>query len=176
MKLELGAGQRPTRGYTHHDQYAFPHIDLIDDPWMLTLPDRSVDEVLAVAFIEHLTYDQACDTFRNVNRMLKRSGTFLFDVPNYPVWVRRYTKLLDAGPDDSLPTLDHCRQTLFGWGRWPGDSHLYGWDQDHLCDTLEACGFRVVTIDGVDHFRSRTWRARYDHPWDAHLYVVAQPA
>lgn len=177
MKLELGAGQRPTRGYTHHDQYQFPHIEIIDDPWMIDLPDESLDEVLAVAFIEHLTHDQACDTFRNVHRMLKPGGLFLFDVPNYPVWVGYYLRQLNSKSGDDytdIPPMDHVRRTLFGWGRWPGDSHLYGWDSEHLAATLCECGFSSgISPGNVDEFKARTFRARFDKPEDAHLYVVA---
>jgi predicted SAM-dependent methyltransferase len=176
MKLELGAGLRPTRGYTHHDGWAFPHIEHVGDPWMLDLPDQSLDEVLAVAFIEHLTYDQACDTFRNVRRMLKPGGTFLFDVPDYPRWVTYYLQRLGRYhvPDDDTPGLDHIRRTLFGWGRWPGDSHLYGWDHDHLGETLETCGFRPE-FNRLDLFVDRVHRERFTQPWDAHLYVAARP-
>lgn len=174
-KLELGAGLRPTRGYTHNDAQPFPHIEIVGDPWMIEFPDNSLDEVLAVAFIEHLTYEQALDTFRNVHRMLKPGGVFLFDVPDYPQWVRYY--LAHMGDIEwtfgTLPDLGHIRRTLFGWGRWPGDSHLYGWDQDHLCDALEEVGLTVHSVGNVEEFKARTYRRRFDEPWDAHLYVVA---
>lgn len=176
MKLELGAGLRPTRGYTHNDAQPFPHIEIVEDPWMIDLPDDSLDEVLALAFIEHLTYDQALDTFRNVHRMLRPGGVFLFDVPDYPVWCRYY--LAHLGVEEfrgkSVPSLDHVRQTLFGWGRWPGDSHLYGWDSKHLAEALSECGLSSgISPNNVDDFKARTYRRRFDEPWDAHLYVVA---
>lgn len=178
MKLELGAGLRPTRGYTHNDTQPFPHIELVNDAWMLDLPTDSVDEVFAVAFIEHLTFDQACDTFRNVARMLRPGGVFLFDVPDYPKWVQYYQTRLIGGevrPEDSVPPMDHVRRTLFGWGRWPGDEHKYGWDLGHLGDTLLDIGFQPGKnlFDGLPMFKARTYRRRFDEPWNAHLYVCA---
>jgi predicted SAM-dependent methyltransferase len=171
VKLELAAGSRPTRGYTHNDAFEFHHIEVVGDPWMLELPDRSVDEVLALAFVEHLTYEQALDTFRNVYRMLAPNGLFLFDVPDYPVWVGYYLAHM-AGDDAPLP-LDHVRKTLFGWQRWPGDEHKYGWDRAHLSDALRLCGFTIHDYD-VRAFQSRVFRQRFHRPVDAHLYVVAK--
>lgn len=173
MKLELGAGLRPTRGYDHLDAHPFPHIEHVGDPWMLHLPTASVEEVLALAFIEHLTYEQALDTFRNVRRMLAPGGMFLFDVPDYPQWVTYYLARLNGVTDE--PTMEHCRRTLFGWQRWPGDTHQYGWDELHLSQSLELCGL-AVTSWSVEPFKRRAHRQRFDRPWDAHLYVTAVPA
>lgn len=176
MKLELGSGQRPTRGYSHNDLHPFDHIEHVGHPWMIDLPDGSLDEALALAFIEHLTYEQALDTFRNVARMLTKTGQFLFDVPDYPRWAEYYLSQLTTEsthiPYTNIPDLDHCRRTLFGWGRWPGDEHKYGWDADHLSDTLGQCGL-VVTSWAVEPFIARTYRQRFWKPVDAHLYVTA---
>lgn len=169
-KLELGAGHRPTRGYEANDLYPFRHIKHVGEPWMLELPDNSVHEVLALAFIEHLTHDEALDTFRNVHRMLVAGGKFIFDVPDYPVWARYYLDALD-GKDTPVP-LDHVRKTLFGWQRWPGDEHKYGWDRDLLAQALQTTNFRKFTLN-VGEFIARSYRQRFYKPEDAHLYVVA---
>lgn len=169
MRLELGAGLRPTRGYVHHDAQPFPHIEYHDDPWMLDLPDESCDEIFALAFIEHLTYDQARDTFRNVHRMLRPGGVFLFDVPDFPAWCRYYLACIGEG-FSPLPLVD-IRRTMFGWQRWPGDEHKSGWDRRLIVGELEHVGFSVTF--GVESFAARTWRSRFTQPLDAHLYVQA---
>lgn len=171
MRLELGAGQRPTRGYTHQDLHPGPHIEHVGEARMLELPDESCSEVLAIAFVEHLTYDHACDTFRNVHRLLEPGGTFYFDVPDYPTWCRYYLNHLSDSSRAPVP-MDHVRRTLFGWGRFPGDSHLYGWDADHLTHTLKQCGLIPIGWD-VQPFKARCYRARFDFPDNAHLYVTA---
>lgn len=173
MKLELGAGHRPTRGYTHQDLNAGPHIEHVGEARMLELPDNSLDEVLALGFVEHLTFDHARDTFRNVHRMLKPSGVFLFDVPDYPIWAGYYLAHL-AGNTCPKISMDHVRKTLFGWGRFPGDHHLYGWDSDQLAHVLVNAGydFRILTEAPIE-FTMRTHRDRFAKPEDAHLYVIA---
>lgn len=175
MKLELGAGHRPTRGYKTNDLNAFPGIDYPGEAWMLDLPDKSLDEVLALGFVEHLTFFQALDTFRNVHRMLKPKGLFLFDVPDYPVWAGYYLEQLGRGCEQrtDIPPLDDCRKTLFGWQRWPGDEHKYGWDRALLSETLNEAGFTIHTYD-LSPFVARTHRDRFHRKWDAHLYVVAE--
>lgn len=172
MKLELGAGGRPTIGYTHQDLHSGPHIEFVGEARMLDLPDNSCEEILAVAFIEHLTYDHALDTFRNVHRMLQPGGLFLFDVPDYPVWVRYYLTHLKGDATAPIP-MDHVRRTLFGWGRFPGDSHLYGWDMEHLQHALNLCGLKPVSWS-EERLAERVYRARFEHPEDAHLYVTCQ--
>lgn len=173
MKLELGSGHRGTRGYLHNDLHAFEGIDVPGKAWELDLDDNSLDEVLALGFVEHLTYYQALDTFRNVHRMLKPGGLFLFDVPDYPVWCRYY---LDARAGKSTPVpMDHIRKTLFGWARWPGDEHKFGWDAELLYETLVGIGFRwhrASLPDSAAMFRERTYRSRFDRAEDAHLYAV----
>jgi predicted SAM-dependent methyltransferase len=136
----------------------------------LELPSGSVDEVLALGFVEHLTFFQACDTFRNVHRMLAPGGVFLFDVPDYPVWARYYLDALAGVP--TPVKMKHIRKTLFGWARWPGDEHKFGWDQALLAGELADAGF-VVTL-GLAPFVARgIYRARFKNPDDAHLYVCA---
>lgn len=171
MKLELGAGHRPTRGYEHNDLYPFDHIEHVGRPWELDIEPGSVAEVLALGFVEHLTYHQALDTFHAVHEWLATDGLFLFDVPDYPEWARYYLDALDGKPTP-VP-MDHIRRTLFGWQRWPGDEHLYGWDAVLLADTLEQVGF-AVSFGPPSEFRRRARRNRFDNLDDAHLYVVAR--
>lgn len=171
MKLELGAGNRPTPGYWHNDTHHFPHIEVVGDPWMIELADNSVSEVLALAFMEHLTYDHALDTLRNVHRLLEPGGCFLFDVPDYPVWARYYLDALD-GKHTPIP-MEHIRKTLFGWQRWPGDEHLYGWDRDLLSAAVHDCGYAEIRWGLAPFLERKLYRRRFKDKADAHLYVCA---
>jgi predicted SAM-dependent methyltransferase len=170
VKLELGAGHRKTRGYLANDLHAFEGIDVPGKAWEIDLDDESLDEVLALGFVEHLTFYEALDTFRNVHRMLKPGGLFLFDVPDYPVWARYYLDALE-GRETPVP-MEHIRKTLFGWARWPGDEHKYGWDREFLIESLRTCGLWCSTNE-LDEFKARTHRDRFYRPEDAHIYVYA---
>lgn len=165
MRLELGSGRHPTPGCISSDAYPHPNLDMVADAWDIDLPDGSLDEVLALGVMEHLTYEQFHATVENVRRMLRPGGVFLFDVPDLVAWCR-YLVHPETSPFDRR----HVLSTLYGWQRWPGDEHKSGWTADMLLEALY--GFRV-TFD-VEAFLARGYqRRRMTRPGDAHLYVEA---
>jgi predicted SAM-dependent methyltransferase len=170
-KLEIGCGQRPTPGYIHNDLNAFEGVDIIGNPWEIDLPDGSLDEVVALAIIEHLTFEQVHRTFVNVKRMLRPRGVFLFDVPDIPVWCGYMVDHFNGKP---IPcTIEHVMSTLYGWQRWPGDEHKSGWYRETLGAALQRAGFGEYSY-GLDPFLSRgLQRNRMTRDWDAHLYCEA---
>ena len=137
-RLEIGCGQRPTPGYLHNDVNAFPGVDIVGNPWEIDLADATLDEVLALGVIEHLTYEQVSGTFANVHRMLKSGGEFRFDVPDLPVWCG-YAVDYFAGRPAPFP-IKHILSTLYGWQRWPGDEHKSGWYEAKLIEALREAG------------------------------------
>ena len=171
VKLELGSGKRPTVGYVHNDAMAFDGIDIVANSWEIDLPDDWFDEVIAIAFIEHLRYDQATATFANMRRLLKPGGLFLFDVPNLGKWCEYYN-------DPSAPfDREYVLRTIYGWGRWPGDSHQSGGDEDILQSYLIEAGFSNISIEQVpiEWLARDIYRYRFTRPQeDAHFYIRAQ--
>ena len=171
QKLEIGCGQRPTPGYIHNDLNPFDGVDLVGSPWEIDLPDESLEEALALGLIEHLTYAQVRETFKNVHRMLAPGGVFLFDVPDLPIWSQY---VVDHFAGRSIPfTIEHVFNTIYGWQRWPGDEHKSGWWQVRLEEELRHCGFHQLEF-GVDIFLSKgITRNRFLRPHDAHIYCKA---
>lgn len=169
-KLEIGCGQRPTPGYIHNDVNSFPGVDIVGNPWEIALEDESLDEVLALGVIEHLTYAQVELSFANVHRLLKTGGSFYFDVPDLPSWCRYAVDHFEGRPTP-FP-IEHIISTLYGWQRWPGDEHKSGWYDARLTDTLRRAGFCTHRF-GVNIFLDRgIQRNRMRNPLDAHIYCV----
>ena len=171
MKLELGAGpDRQTPGYLHNDVNPFAGIDYVGNAWELDLPDGSLSEVIAVSFMEHLTYAHVRDTLANVYRMLEPRGVFLFDVPNLAAWCRYF---LEGHPDFDQA---YCLRTLYGWQRWPGDEHISGWTPDLLEEYVMAAKFSQWTVgpEPLDFVERDIYRYRFTR-WkdDAHWFVQA---
>lgn len=167
MRLELGSGCRPTPGYVTNDINTFDGIDIVGNPWEIELPSESVEEVLALGVIEHLTYAQVGATFAKVRDWLLPCGEFLFDVPDIKIWAR----YLVDGTEHF--TEEHVLATIYGWQRWPGDEHKSGWDHNRLFDALHEAGFDYIEL-GLEPFRARGLeRNRFDRPADAHIYVRA---
>jgi predicted SAM-dependent methyltransferase len=171
-KLEIGSGQRPTPGYLHNDRNAFPDIDIVGNPWEIDLPEGSLEEVLALGVIEHLTYSQVEKTFANVYRLLKPGGEFIFDVPDIPVWCSYVVSHFNG---ETIPfEIDHVFATLYGWQRWEGDEHKSGWYESKLSSTLELSQFNYWEF-GVEGFLKRGHeRNRMKRPQDAHIYCIAR--
>jgi predicted SAM-dependent methyltransferase len=171
VKLEIGCGQRPTPGYLHNDLNAFEGVEIVGSPWEISIDSDSLEEVLALGVIEHLTYEQVSKTFVNVNRMLQTNGVFVFDVPDIPIWCEYVVKYFRGEP---IPfSIDHVFATLYGWQRWPGDEHKSGWYPQKLLHTLEESGFTDVRT-GVEELTARGHvRNRMSRPHDAHIYCVA---
>lgn len=170
MKLELGSGQRPTAGYIHSDAHPFDGLDIVADAWDIDLPDTWLDEVIAIAFVEHLRYEHATAVFANVHRMLKPGGTFLFDVPNLAEWCRYFND--PESPFDQAYVL----RTLYGWQRWSGDEHKSGWTVTLLEQYLHTAGFHEFFIDTIprEWLARDIYRFRFTRPQqDAHFYVRA---
>ena len=170
-RLELGCGQRPTEGYIHNDVNAFDGVDLVGNAWEIQLPNGFLNEVIAIGFMEHLTYDQFSKTMVNVHRMLEPGGVFLFDVPDIPIWCGY---VVDHFEGKEIPfTIDHVFSTLYGWQRWPGDEHKSGWYRSKLEEALHSSGFSSFSY-GLSPFLSRGInRNRMQRPHDAHLYCEA---
>jgi predicted SAM-dependent methyltransferase len=170
-KLEIGCGQTPTPGYIHNDLNAFEGVDLVGLPWEIDFPNDSLDEVLALGSIEHMTYSQVADTFRNVHRMLSPGGSFYFDVPDIPVWCGY---VVDYFAKREIPfSIEHVFSTLYGWQRWPGDEHKSGWWLARLEKELNEGGFEKLSFGVELYLEKGIMRNRFKRPHDAHIYCRA---
>ncbi|WP_298967615.1 methyltransferase domain-containing protein [uncultured Methylobacterium sp.] len=171
-KLEFGCGHRPTPGYIANDINPFEGVEIVGNPWEISLPDGSLDEIIALGLMEHLTNEQFDRTLANAYRLLASGGTFLFDVPDIPVWCGY---IVDHFAGKPIPfTIEHCFNTLYGWQRWPGDEHKSGWYREKLEAALLRNGFTTFDYN-VEYFISRgLTRNRMTRPHDAHLYCRAQ--
>jgi SAM-dependent methyltransferase len=124
-------------------------ITLIGPCWSLSLPDNSVDEIMAKGMIEHLTYHEVARAFAEWKRVLKPGGFFSGEVPDVDEYIREYLKMrtgetetggegdsqasrAQGEPDDfaACTGIDRwLRRALYGWQRWPGDEHRSGWTE-----------------------------------------------
>lgn len=170
MKVELGCGERPTEGYLHQDviQLSTP-LDFICNAWELPVYEDSLDEVIAIAMMEHLRYDDFRQTLSHIYRCLKPGGMFLFDVPDLVVWNEYLYKLLKG--EDVPFTEKHIFDTMWGWQRWPGDEHKSMWTRAMVNKELKEAGFDVYW--GLPEIKERVYRERFTRPENAHIYIKA---
>jgi predicted SAM-dependent methyltransferase len=109
IRLNLGCGGRPLRGYVNVDQdslaalkkrypgQAFPKGVQVRqyDIFGLPLPDGSVHEVRADSLVEHLSFKEEPRFFHEVRRVLRPGGVFRFATPDFEATVRQWLKAKD---------------------------------------------------------------------------------
>jgi predicted SAM-dependent methyltransferase len=169
-KLELGCGDRPTPGYLHQDIIELVPLDFGCQPWEIPLNNNVMSEVIAIGVMEHLRLEDFRKTIAHVYKLLEPGGIFLFDVPDIKVWSEYLYNTLRGFPAPF--TREHIFATIWGWQRWPGDEHKYGWTYTAILQELEPLGF---TIDeGKKDIMDRgIVRNRFSRPKDAHIYIKA---
>lgn len=172
MKLELGCGNRPIGGYLHQDviQLETP-LDYCCNAWEVPMFEGSLDEVIAIAVMEHLRFEEFDMTLRHVHRLLKTGGVFYFDVPDLYVW-SGYLFFALHGIKDSVPySREDIIKTMWGHQRWAGDEHKSMWTKEDVYTKCIEAGFTVC--DGFSDIRERVHRDRFDHPENAHIFIKA---
>ncbi|MDR0677931.1 MAG: methyltransferase domain-containing protein [Holosporaceae bacterium] len=82
MKVNLGCGYRPLKGYVNVDCVANEGVDKVIDldkyPWDFT--DNSVDEVYCDNILEHLDFAKST---KELHRILKKGGKAVIKVPYF---------------------------------------------------------------------------------------------
>lgn len=174
-KLELGCGIKPTPDYLHQDitQQDGMVLDFICQPWEINLQDNSLKEVIALAMMEHLRFEEFNKTTKHIFNLLRPGGEFLFDVPDMKVWSEYLYNLTHEKQDLNPFPEKHIWATVYGWQRWQGDEHKSGWTRETLFKLLSDTGYSKI-IEGVEIFTSRgIQRGRFTRLGDSHIYIKA---
>lgn len=130
----------------------------------LDYPDNSVDEIICIHTLEHLTQKQVEKAFLNWFRCLKPGGSLTIEVPNAEAIMRR---LLWAR---SQTRKDLYYYLLYGTQEFEAEHHRMGHTYARLVRVLRAAGFTNF-VNGKKNpvairdkkvylmFRGRRWRA-----------------
>ena len=161
IRLEIGAGKAPKKGYIHNDINKFDHIEYVCNAWEIPLPPNSVLEILTDGVVEHLTRLQVDSFFRKAYQLLVPGGILQFNVPDIRQWCIYLYNYHSGG---KVPfSADHIFASFWGWQRWPGDEHKWGWTKETICRALSKAGFDKFDV----------LETSYGAPEDAHLYCKA---
>lgn len=85
MKIDLGCGPNKREGFVGLDQFKFPGVDKVVNLGKARLPfkDKTVDEVHASHFVEHLDAVERCHLFNELYRVMKPGATMAMIVPHW---------------------------------------------------------------------------------------------
>lgn len=140
--LELGAGERPTVGFTHQDARRLDHIEIVCDVRDIhLLQDRTWDLVRATHLLEHFSFRDTVTVLEEWRSLLGPGGGVYIEVPN-GLWQAI------ARADGELT---HAQFTEYAYGEqtYPGNYHYASFDEDLLEEVLLKAGFRGVIITDI---------------------------
>jgi len=151
-KLQLGAADKPLRGWLNTDIHDYGRRDVVflDARKRFPLPDTSFDVVYSEHMLEHLTYADGQRCLRECFRVLRPGGTIRIATPS----LQRLAGLYDGGdmqeryvrwaaatlePDLRAPLPGAVVNNFFrSWG------HEFIYDPDTLRHALTAAGFGEI--------------------------------
>jgi len=115
-KLELGPGKDPTPGFDYYvDVYpadSVTHVLDFSKEGLSPFEDDSLDEILAIHFLEHLPQGRQKFFFNECKRKLKKGGKLEVHVPNLETIFRAYECFKDRSDYDGLMT--ELQSMMFG--------------------------------------------------------------
>jgi len=149
MKLNLGSHSKQVgEGWTNVDALILPNVDIVHDLTEYPYPfdEDSVDEILMVEVLEHISWRETINVLRECRRILKPGGKMHIQVPDCESMMYAY----------------------FGGGICPGVPHKPKSKEEvinHKCDNCEGKGY-------VHPMR---WKMAFcgaqKHEFDSHLNV-----
>jgi predicted SAM-dependent methyltransferase len=150
-RLNIGSGDLPMRipGWTNIDQAPYSGVDMVLEVPPLPWPDRSVSEIFAGHFLEHLDRSTAAEFLDECWRILVPGGWLGIVVPDMREVMRRYVQgehapmEWPAGHYRDLRDLDElCAAIIFSTDQ--PSHHQWAYDQFTLGRALMSAGFEIL--------------------------------
>jgi predicted SAM-dependent methyltransferase len=137
MKLEIGSGNKPMKGYVHFDVRAGIGADVVGDARKLPFKDGECDEVYSRFFLEHLPRKDALLAIKEMFRVLKKGGVLEIIVPNIAYFCKLFVEERGQKKQWAL-------NKIYGFEHYKEDHHFFGYDEEILSDALKQTGFAEI--------------------------------
>ncbi len=152
MKIEIGAGTKPTPGYVHVDAVAHEGVDVLDDGRTLASFDAGVaQEIYSHWFLEHVARHEVPPMLEQWKRVLEPGDAVRIVTNNHEAHNRCLAEGQITWSEWSY--LIYAVENKRGYTVW--DVHKCAWNQELLTETLEHSGFVEVTVQAQ-------WKCRED--------------
>ena len=133
LKLHLGCGGRHLEGYTNIDLRKTIATDVVCNIRKLPYPDNSVELIETYHVIEHLPRHDLPKALKEWFRVIAFGGMLIIECPDFDKAVKEYIE----GNEERI-------NNIFGLQRFPGDTHMFGYNFKRLKKLLEEAGFRDI--------------------------------
>ena len=140
-RLELGAGYRPSYGFTHQDINPGNHIEIVCDCRDMNTPGRW-QEVRATHLLEHFSYWETVNVLKNWRNLLVAGGSLYLEVPSLTGQMAAYQE--HRIDDRELVRLVYADQD------YAENFHYAGFTRAILTEDLEKAGFVNVRVEEYD--------------------------
>ena len=137
LKLNIGAGNQKIEGWKSVDLYADADYKL-DAKKLEGIQDGSVDQIMSIHMIEHISPFDVGPMFREWYRVLKPGGKVIIECPDILALCTEFVNA-DKG------TRYHLLNCVYGTGTLGQPTftpHLYGWYEEILVEHLVGAGFK----------------------------------
>ncbi len=133
LKLHLGCGKRYIDDYINIDWRKSETTDLVCDIRKLPYLDNSVELIETYHVIEHLPRHDFPKVLKEWYMILIPRGKLIIECPDFDEAVKEYLEGNEKRIDN-----------IFGLQKYPGDTHLFGYNFKRLKNLLEKAGFRDI--------------------------------
>jgi predicted SAM-dependent methyltransferase len=144
VKIEIGAGSRPTPGYVHVDAVPSEGVDVVDDGRTLaTFGDGLAEEIYSHWFLEHVARHEVAPMLDQWKRVLAPGGSVHIVTNNHEAHNRCLAEGQITWQEWSY--LIYAVENKRGYNGW--DVHKCAWNRELLEETLRSCGLVDVSVE-----------------------------
>jgi predicted SAM-dependent methyltransferase len=159
IKLNLGSGGRPLKGWINIDNYDYEEgdtsrsgseYDIKMDIRQLDVDDETVDAILMVHVVEHFVRWEFVEMLDAYHAKLKKGGQFIIETPDLDKCIEWYLRGRDA-PHINTPLgpMNMGKTQFYGnqWSKLDYETHRYVWTLKEMVDLLQGKGFEIAKAD-----------------------------
>ena len=137
IRLNLGCGEKPLRGYINVDARELPDVDVIADACNLPYGPDSVQEIVSAHLVEHFREHQFRQTILPYwTSLLTDGGVLRIICPNWAAMIRRL--------QEGRMSYQHFRTVTFGAQDYAGDDHFAMYTPEALAALLGEAGYHHI--------------------------------
>jgi predicted SAM-dependent methyltransferase len=145
LKLNLGAGKLPMKGYVNIDINPGPFIDIVHDVRKMKerYQDGTVDEIMACDVLEHLGLKCWKPALQDWIDLLKPGGVLKMRTPDLKESINYFNVMAPVEGYDEEENWNKWLMYAYGSQDFPANFHNCGFTSKWLTRDLEAMGMDV---------------------------------